>query len=1084
MKITALMAVLLWGSASVFAEDLPLKAARNFSLTTDEGTWMSVDVSPDGKTIVFDLLGHLYTMPIEGGQAKALTQGFNFDAQPRYSHDGKRIVFVSDRSGDDNLWVIDADGSNALQVTQEDMALFVSPVWAWDGHSVLVSKKKPHFYGGAFELWQYDLNGGSGVQIVKSKPSADSPPERWHNALGVTVAEGSHELYYATRPGTWASEKLPSWQIARRDARTGEETVITHAQGSAFRPQFSPDGSKLVYATRYDAQTGLRIRDLTTLDDRWLKFPVEHDDQEGSSSTRDLLPGYAFLPGGKEIVISYGGKFHRFNVDNGEDRAIPFSAAVNRELGPSLHFSQRVESGPVRARLIQGAVASPDGRRIAFSALRHLYVMDLGSAAAPRRVTKEGSGEFQPAWSPGGDWLAYVTWDDAQGALWKVRSDGSGAPQRLTPYPARFSQPAWSPDGSLIVALRTSDYQTQTQYDQWGRDMDIAELVSIPAGGSAPKVLCSAVGVGGPHFANDPERVYFTFKKASGPLAAEYLLDSIRLDGTDRRTLFTLKGKDIWGAEISPTVRVYLNPDHHSAVALLRSQVYLVDTPLPGGEPMTIDLSAPPLGVARLTDVGADEIGWTNGGKTITWSLGSSFFDLPVSAAGLNSPGSTTPVELAKKSDSTAWPKQLQPRETKVTVEVPRSMPHGTVILRGARVITMRGDEVLDAADIVVKDNRITFVGPHAGPQDAAQARVIDVRGSTIVPGFIDTHAHWTHIRRGLLDPQNWDFLATLAYGITAGRDPQTFTNDMFAYQDLADAGDILGPRAYTTGPGIFFVNDFQSVDEAVDVLSRYKDYYHTWLVKAYVAGNRRQRQFVIEAANRLHMLPTTEGFADMSLDLTQIIDGFGLEHQFPIFPIYKDVVDLVARSGIYYTPTYIIEYGAPGSENYYFETTEIHDDPKVRRFIPHEYLDAETSRRMWYRKGEQTYPQLASSAADIVKAGGKVCVGGHGELQGLSFHWEMWSLHDGGMSNLDALRAGTLRGAEAIGLAEDLGSIEVGKLADLVVLRKNPLDDIRNSADVQLVMKNGELYDGDTLDEIWPAKKPLGKFWWSNDRP
>jgi len=195
-------------------------------------------------------------------------------------------------------------------------------------------------------------------------------------------------------------------------------------------------------------------------------------------------------------------------------------------------------------------------------------------------------------------------------------------------------------------------------------------------------------------------------------------------------------------------------------------------------------------------------------------------------------------------------------------------------------------------------------------------------------------------------------------------------------------------------------------------------------------------------------------------------------------------VVDLVARSGIYYTPTYIIEYGAPGSENYYFETTEIHDDPKVRRFIPHEYLDAETSRRMWYRKGEQTYPQLASSAVDIVKGGGKVCVGGHGELQGLSFHWEMWSLHDGGMSNLDALRSGTLRGAEAIGLAQDLGSIEVGKLADLVVLRKNPLENIRNSADVQLVMKNGELYDGDNLDEIWPAKKPLGKFWWSNDRP
>ena len=1046
---------------------------------------MSLDVSPDGKTIVFDLLGHLYTMPIEGGQAKAITKGLSFNGQPRYSPDGKRIVYTSDRSGSDNVWVIDADGSHAAQLSDEANASFTSPVWTADGKSVLVSKKKPRFYGGAFELWQYSLNGGAGLQIIKSKPSEQAPAEQWHNTLGVTTSPLNPYLYYATRSGTWAAEKLPSWQVARRNTRTGEEQVLTSAQGSAFRPQLSPDGKLLVYGTRFDAQTGLRIRDLTTLEDRWLKFPVQHDDQEGSMSTRDLLPGFAFLPDGKEIVVSYGGKFHRVAVPSGEERPIPFWASVERALGPRLDFPYRVETGPVRARLIQGAAASPEGKHLAFSALRHLYVMDLEPESKPRRVINANEGEFQPAWSPDGAWLAYVTWENEQGAIWKVRADGTDA-QRLTPNPARYSQPAWSPDGSRIVALRTSDYQAETQFDQWGHDMDIADLVWIPAAGGASNEIAPAVGFSGVHFTDDPERIFYTLKKSSGPLAAEYQLQSMRWDGTDRRPLFTLKGKDIWGAEISPSVRIFLSPDARTALALYRGQIYVVDAPGSAGEPITIDLSAPPLGVARLTDVGADEVRWGEGGKQITWSLGASFFMLPLSDAGLQGrETAATPAEHVKTTASTQWPHRIKPRETKVVIEAPRYVAQGTIILRGARVITMRGDEVLEAGDVVVKDGRIAYVGRHAPPDEERGARVINVAGNTIVPGFTDTHAHWVQVRRDVLDTENWDFLATLAYGITAGRDPQTFTNDMFVYQDLADTGEIIGPRAYSTGPGIFFVNDFQSADEAADVISRYKDYYRTRLIKSYVVGDRRQREFTVEASNRLQMMPTTEGFADLALDLTHVIDGFsGAEHQFPIFPLYKDVIELVAQSKVFYTPTYIIDYGGPGSENYYFETTQVHNDPKLRRFIPHSFLDSRTSRMLWYRPDEYTYTQAAASAAAITRAGGNVCVGGHGELQGISFHWEMWSMRDGGMTNHEALRSGTLKGAEAIGLAQDLGSIEIGKLADLVILSKNPLEDIHNSTSTRWVMKGGELFDGDTLDEVWPEKKKLRTFWWASDHP
>ena len=139
-------------------------------------------------------------------------------------------------------------------------------------------------------------------------------------------------------------------------------------------------------------------------------------------------------------------------------------------------------------------------------------------------------------------------------------------------------------------------------------------------------------------------------------------------------------------------------------------------------------------------------------------------------------------------------------------------------MLRGATVVTMKGDEVLKNADVVIENNRIKSVGARGGIP--AGAKVFDVRGKTISPGFVDTHAHWTEIRRGILDTQNWAFLANLAYGVTTGLDVQTGTNDMFAYQDLVDAGDIIGLRAFSTGPGVFSDNNFQSVEEVKGVLT------------------------------------------------------------------------------------------------------------------------------------------------------------------------------------------------------------------------------------------------------------------------
>ena len=969
---------------------LPLKPERKIEFTTDEGTWISLDVSPDGATIVFELLGNFYILPIEGGEARPLTSGMAFESQPRFSPDGQWIAFISDREGSENVWIMKADGSEPRQLSKDEQAAFASPAWSPDGQYVIVSRRVP---GINFELWMYHVQGGSGAQITKSKPRPEAEWFQLHNALGAVSSPDGRYLYYSRRVREWG-ERFPFWQIARRDMRTGDEDIIRQARGSAMRPVLSPDGTKLAYGTRQDGETGLRIHDLATGEERWLKYPVQRDDQESFWSSRDLLPGYTFLPDGSEIVASYGGRIWRVNVSTSQERQISFTAKISKDIGPLLYFPERIEEGLVRARIIQNPTASPDGKRLAFSALTHLYVMDI-PGGKPTRVTSGNAREFEPAWSPDGQWLAYVTWATEGGHIWKVRADGSGAPQQLTRTAAFYSDLAWSPDGQRIVALRAPRQARVEQPDEWYRRVAGLDLVWLSAEGGEANLIVPARGVGRPHFTEEKDRVYV--------YSTEGLI-SLRFDGTDRRTHVKVVGKSPL-PDPRPAREVRISPDGTKALALVYNQLYLLMVPRVGGEPPTVNMHTPSVPVKKLTDVGADYIGWADGGQTITWALGSSFFRQPLASVTFEPEKKEEVKEQAQEKEDEAKGQERKPEakplyeEIEVVIERPRHTPRGTIVLRGAKVITMRGDEVIENADVVVTDNRIAAVGRRGTVKLPTGARLFDVRGMTIVPGFIDTHAHWFEIRRGVLDMENWSFLANLAYGVTTGRDPQTATNDMFAYQDLVDMGEMIGLRAFSTGPGVFLATDFQSLDEARHTVARYKKYYRTNTLKSYIVGNRRQRQWMVEACKEYRIMPTTEGFSDLKLDLTHIIDGFaGNEHNFPITPLYKDVVELVAKSGLAYTPTLLVAYGGPSAENRFYTSTEskVHDDPKLRRFVPHSIIDGNSRRRMWFHPDEYHYPKVAEAAGKIVRSRGRVGIGSHGQLQGLGYHWELWAVASG----------------------------------------------------------------------------------------